>query len=102
MVGFLASLRAYDQHAVLAEIQARTVVVSGGMDPLIPPAHGRDLANGIRGAKHLHLRWAGHMLPRQAPHVLNDAIRWVLAVDHRQHSIGELRSLVSGREATPA
>jgi pimeloyl-ACP methyl ester carboxylesterase len=100
-VGFLPSLRTYDQYPMLAGVQARTVVLSGGMDPLIPPPHGRDLAAGIPGAKHLHLRWAGHMLPLQAPQVLNDAIRWALAIEDRHDRIGECDTPFSA-EVKPA
>ncbi len=74
-VGFLPSLRAYDQYAALASISARTVVVSGGIDPLTPLAHGLDLVAGIPGARHVHIPDAGHMLPQEAREVLNDAIR---------------------------
>jgi pimeloyl-ACP methyl ester carboxylesterase len=101
-VGFLPNLRAYDQYAALAGIRARTVVVSGGMDPLIPPVHGRDLAAGIRGAQHVHLPEAGHMLPQEAPHVLNDAIRWAMAIEHCQDVSRERHGPVTGRQAVPA
>ena len=73
-VGFLPSLRTYNQYATLASIHARTVVISGGADPLTPPSHAADLAAGICGAQHLRVPYAGHMLPQQAPHVINDAI----------------------------
>lgn len=101
--GFLASLRGYDQSAVLAGVRARTVVINGGMDPLIPPAHGRELAAGIQDAKYLHLRWAGHMLPQQAPHILNDAIRWALAIEqHHPDSTDEPDRPASCREVQTA
>jgi pimeloyl-ACP methyl ester carboxylesterase len=102
MVGFLPSLYAYDQYPVLAGIRARTVVVSGGMDPLIPPVHARDLVARIRGAKHMHLPACGHMLPQEAPHVLNDAIRRAMAVKHREDSSGEGHGPAPGRQAVPA
>jgi pimeloyl-ACP methyl ester carboxylesterase len=79
-VGFLPGLRAYDQYATLASIRARTVVISGGADPLTPPSHAADLSAGIRGAEHVHVPYAGHMLPQQVPHVINDAIRRTIAV----------------------
>jgi pimeloyl-ACP methyl ester carboxylesterase len=101
-VGFLHSLRAYDQYAALAQIRARTVVVSGGMDPLIPPVHGRDLSVGIRGAHHVHLPEAGHMLPQQAPYVLYDAIRRAMAIEHSQDGRGKRHGPVTGRQAVPA
>jgi pimeloyl-ACP methyl ester carboxylesterase len=101
-VGFLPSLRAYDQYAVLPGIRARTVVVSGGMDPLIPPVQGRDLAAGIQGAQHMHLPWAGHMLPQQAPYALNDAIGRAIATEHCQDGSGERHRAGTGRHAVPA
>ena len=79
-VGFLSSLRTYNQYATLASIRARTVVVSGGADPLTPPSHAADLTAGVCGAEHVHVRYAGHMLPQQAPHVINDAIRRTIAI----------------------
>jgi pimeloyl-ACP methyl ester carboxylesterase len=101
-VGFLPSLRAYDQYAALAEIRARTVVVSGGMDPLIPPVHGRDLAAGIQGARHVHLPGAGHMLPQSAPYVLHDAICRAMAIEPCQDDSGEGHGPVPGRQVVPA
>jgi pimeloyl-ACP methyl ester carboxylesterase len=78
-VGFLPSLRAYDHYATLASIRARTVVISGGADPLTPPAHAAEMTAAIRGAEHVHVPYAGHMLPQQIPHVINDAIRRTIA-----------------------
>ncbi len=97
-VGFLPSLRAYDQYAALASIQARTVVVSGGIDPLIPPAHGLDLVAGIPGAQHVHIPGAGHMLPQEARDVLNDAIRQTM--DGAQGGRSALGEVVSPAETT--
>jgi pimeloyl-ACP methyl ester carboxylesterase len=34
----------------------------------------------IRGAEHVHVPCAGHMLPQQVPHVINEAIRRTIAV----------------------
>jgi len=73
-VGFLPSLRSYDQYRTLGSVRARTIVISGGADVLIPPAHSRELAAGIAGATQVHLPYAGHMLAQQAPHVISDAI----------------------------
>jgi pimeloyl-ACP methyl ester carboxylesterase len=101
-VGFLPGLRAYDQYAALAGIRARTVVVSGGMDPLIPSVHGRDLAGEIRGAQYVHLPESGHMLPQEAPYVVNDAICRAMTVEHCQHGSGEGHEPVPGPQAIPA
>jgi pimeloyl-ACP methyl ester carboxylesterase len=79
-VGFLPDLRAYNQYGTLRSIRARTVVISGGADPLTPPSHAADMTGAIRGAEHVHVAYAGHMLAQQAPHVINDAIRRTIAV----------------------
>jgi pimeloyl-ACP methyl ester carboxylesterase len=86
-VGFLPSLRAYNQYATLASIHARTFVISGGADPLTPPSHAADLAAGICGAEHVHVPYAGHMLPQEAPRVINDAIRRTIAQRQRREPV---------------
>ena len=73
-IGYLPSLRTYDRYPSLAAIGARTIIVSGGGDPLTPPEHARELAFAIPEAIHLHVPAAGHMLPQQTPHVVNHAI----------------------------
>ena len=73
-IGYLPSLRTYDRYPSLAAIGARTIIVSGGGDPLTPPEHARELASAIPEAIHLHVPAAGHMLPQQTPHVVNHAI----------------------------
>jgi pimeloyl-ACP methyl ester carboxylesterase len=82
-VGFLPSLRAYDQYPTLASIHAYTVVISGGADPLTPAAHSADLSAGISGAQHIRVPCAGHMLPQLVPHVINDAIRRTISATGR-------------------
>lgn len=101
-VGFLSGLRAYDQYPALAGIRARTVVISGGRDPLTPTVHGRDLAAGIRGAQHVHLPEARHMLPQEAPYVLNDAIRWAITVERDRAGSSEGDGSVAAGPAVPA
>lgn len=77
-VGFLPALRDYDQYPMLALVRARTVVVSGAADLMTPAVHGRDLAAGIPGAEHVVVPAAGHMLPLEAPQVVDQAIRRVI------------------------
>jgi pimeloyl-ACP methyl ester carboxylesterase len=79
-VGFLPSLRDYNQYATLSSVHARTVVISGGLDPLTPPSLAAELTACIGGADHVRVPYAGHMLPQEAPHVINDAIRQTIAV----------------------
>lgn len=73
-VGFLPSLRSYDQTATLAAIHAQTIILSGGADVLTPPSHSRDMADAIPGAAHEHHPMAGHMLLQEAAHNVTDAI----------------------------
>jgi pimeloyl-ACP methyl ester carboxylesterase len=79
-LGFLPALRDFDQLCTLGSIRARTAVVSGGVDLLTPAAHAYELAAAIPGAAHVHVPAAGHMLPQQAPHVVNAAIRHAMAL----------------------
>jgi pimeloyl-ACP methyl ester carboxylesterase len=73
-IGYLPSLRTYDLYPTLPAIRARTVIVSGGVDPLTPPQHAHELTSAIPDAVHVHVPTAGHMLPQQAPNVVNHAI----------------------------
>jgi pimeloyl-ACP methyl ester carboxylesterase len=82
-VGFLPSLRAFNQYHVLGSIRARTVVLSGGADVLTPPAHATQLVAAIPGCRHVHLADAGHMLPQAAPHAVNDEIAWAIDIAGR-------------------
>ena len=78
-VGFLPSLRSYDQFSTLACIRATTTIVSGGADLLTPPSHSRDMADAIPGATHVHIPTAGHMLPHEASDAVTDAISGTIA-----------------------
>ncbi len=51
-----------DQRGSLARVRAPTVVVSAAHDPLLPPGHGRQLANGIPGARFEVVSGAAHMV----------------------------------------
>jgi pimeloyl-ACP methyl ester carboxylesterase len=73
-VGFLPSLRNYDQYHTLSSISAATTIVSGGADKLTPPVHAHDLAAGIPGAMLVHQPGAGHMLLHEAPQLVTEAI----------------------------
>lgn len=82
-VGFLPSLRSYDQYATLASIRAQVTILSGGADLLTPPSHARELAAAIPGAEHVHLPMAGHMLPQEASHAVTGAINNTIATGIR-------------------
>ncbi|WP_171055223.1 alpha/beta fold hydrolase [Mycobacterium sp. DBP42] len=73
-VGFLPSLRRFDQYAVLPRIEAHTVIISGGADILTPVAHAAEMAAVIPRAEHIHVPECGHMLPQEAPQCVSDAV----------------------------
>jgi pimeloyl-ACP methyl ester carboxylesterase len=59
----LAIVASGDRCAELATITAPTLVIHGALDPLVPPAAGRDTASRIRGAELLMVPGMGHDLP---------------------------------------
>lgn len=86
-VGFLPSLRSYDQYGALGSIRAQATVLSGGADVLTPASHARDLAAEIPGAVHVHLPMAGHMLLHEAARVVTDAIHNTITTALGAHPI---------------
>jgi pimeloyl-ACP methyl ester carboxylesterase len=82
-VGFLPSLKRYDQYPALASITAKTIVVSGGVDMTTPATHAHDLVAAIPGATHLHRPTAGHMLLQEAPHCVSTAINRAMGMRRR-------------------
>ncbi len=50
-----AAIRDADEHADLAAITARTLVIAGAHDPATPPAAGRALAAAISGSRYVEL-----------------------------------------------
>jgi 4-hydroxy-2-oxoheptanedioate aldolase len=52
-----------DSRSQLPAISIPTLVVSGGLDQISPPALQAELVDGIPGAQHVTLPGAGHMLP---------------------------------------
>lgn len=77
--GLLRQLRAQatrpDSRPDLGTIGVPTLVVSGALDHVCPPALQEELAAGIPGARHVVLESAGHMAPLEAPHELAHALR---------------------------
>ncbi|HJQ58833.1 MAG TPA: alpha/beta fold hydrolase [Vineibacter sp.] len=62
---YLAILASGDRVALLKTIAAPTLVIHGEEDPLLPPAHGRDVADLIPGARFDLVPGMGHDLPDQ-------------------------------------
>ena len=59
----LAAILADRRSHRLNQIRAPTLVLHGDADPMLPPAHGRDLAKRINGARYLEIPGWGHDLP---------------------------------------
>lgn len=59
----LAAILADRRSHLLPGIAARTLVLHGSADPMLPPAHGRDLARRIPRARLLEIAGWGHDLP---------------------------------------
>lgn len=78
-VGFLPSLRRFDQYSILESICAQVAVISGGADVLTPPQLAQDLADRIPGCRHVCAPAAGHMIVQQAPELVADAIAAIIA-----------------------
>ncbi len=58
-----AILASGDRTPRLRGIKAKTLVIHGTIDPLVPPAHGKAVAAAIPGAKLLLIEGMGHALP---------------------------------------
>jgi pimeloyl-ACP methyl ester carboxylesterase len=82
-VGFLPSLKRYDQYHSLAAISANTIVISGGADLTTPADHARELVAGIPGATHQHRPTAGHMLLEEEASCVSNAIDSLMGLYRR-------------------
>jgi pimeloyl-ACP methyl ester carboxylesterase len=64
----------------LKSVKAPTLVIHGTVDPLVPPAGGKDTADSIQGAKLLMIKGMGHALPIPMwPEIIN-------AIDTHAHA----------------
>jgi len=69
------ALARYDLRAELRRISAPTLVIAGRNDPATPPAHARELADGIAGSTLLELPAASHLAPVEQPHAVLAALQ---------------------------
>ncbi|MGV9771520.1 alpha/beta fold hydrolase [Streptosporangium sp. NPDC003464] len=75
MVGFFRDFLVHDKYAALAALgSVETLVMVGGRDRLIPPAHSRRIAEAIPGAELAVLPGAGHMIGLERPEAVNQAL----------------------------
>jgi pimeloyl-ACP methyl ester carboxylesterase len=66
--------------ARLGELRCPAVVLQGSLDLIVAPAAGRDLAWRLE-AELVELDGVGHLLPRDAPAAIADAVRRLAGVD---------------------
>ncbi|MCK7595361.1 alpha/beta hydrolase [Pseudomarimonas salicorniae] len=59
----LAAILADRRAHLLGTIRAPTLVLHGDADPMLPSAHGRDLARRIAGSRYVEISGWGHDLP---------------------------------------
>ena len=72
--GQIQAILAFDARDRLPQITARTLVLHGESDRLVPPENGRLLAGLIPGAKLIMLKGASHIFPTDQPEASLDAI----------------------------
>lgn len=65
----------FDLRARLGEISAPALVICGDADLMTPMRYAEFLAAHLKSASLIRIPSVGHMLPFEAPHVLNDALR---------------------------
>ena len=61
------ALAAFDVSADLGRISAPTLVIAGRQDRATPPAHARELADGIADSTLIELAGVGHLAPVESP-----------------------------------
>ncbi|MGE0706824.1 MAG: alpha/beta fold hydrolase [Planctomycetota bacterium] len=67
---FLRLFQHLDAHSVyhlLPDVSQPTLVISGGLDYLTPPAMSREIARRVPRAEHLHIRRASHFVLLEHP-----------------------------------
>lgn len=65
----------YDLRSGLSGVRAPTLVLAGREDPATPPAHAREIADGIPGAALTELPGASHLAPAERPGAVREALR---------------------------
>ncbi|WP_067171569.1 bifunctional 3-oxoadipate enol-lactonase/4-carboxymuconolactone decarboxylase PcaDC [Microtetraspora niveoalba] len=73
------ALAAYDIRAELGRIGVPTLVIGGRDDPATPPAHARELADGIPGATLVEIPGAAHLASVERPEPVLSALLTHLA-----------------------
>jgi 3-oxoadipate enol-lactonase/4-carboxymuconolactone decarboxylase len=86
------ALAGYDLRDSLGRITAPTLVIAGRDDPATPPAHARELADGIPGASLVEVAGAAHLAGVERPQPVTSALLGHLAAagsdDGSRHAAG--------------
>ncbi|MER5435490.1 3-oxoadipate enol-lactonase [Streptomyces sp. NPDC002588] len=69
------ALGAFDVRERLAEISVPTLLIAGRQDPATPPAHLREIADGVRHATLVEIPGASHLAPAERPEAVLTALR---------------------------
>ncbi|MFE9247216.1 alpha/beta fold hydrolase [Nocardiopsis sp. NPDC006938] len=69
------ALTGMDQRNLVASVRVPTMVVSAAHDPVLPPGHGRRLADGIAGARFEVVTGAAHLLGVERAERVNELLR---------------------------
>lgn len=69
------ALAGYDVREKLFAIAAPTLVIGGRQDPATPPAHGREIADGVPGAALTEVTGAAHLAGVERPAAVSAALR---------------------------
>ncbi|NEB75815.1 3-oxoadipate enol-lactonase [Streptomyces sp. SID14478] len=89
------ALGAFDLRDRLDEIRAPTLLVAGREDPATPPAHLRELADGVPGAELAELARASHLAVAERPEAVLTLLRAHFGQDAprgmevRRHVLGD-------------
>jgi 3-oxoadipate enol-lactonase/4-carboxymuconolactone decarboxylase len=99
--GCCDAIAGLDLAGELSRITAPALVIGGRLDPAAPPAHARELADGIAGSTLLELAGVGHLAPAEAPArvaaALTEHFGAASSDDARRHAAGlKVRRAVLG------
>ncbi len=87
----------------LADIRVPTLVLTGELDLICPPRHGRVVADGIPGARFEVLAGEAHQPFQESPEAFNRRVdqfwQYVDMASGPRHEVGSVRECAGGRAA---
>jgi 3-oxoadipate enol-lactonase/4-carboxymuconolactone decarboxylase len=104
-VGYAAccdALASYDLRDALPGITVPTLVVAGREDPASPPAHAREIADGVPGASLTEVAHAAHLAGVEQPAPVLGALRAHLAAAGRARAGDDASRYAAGMEVRRA